>query len=357
MSARSIRITTVWAVTVATVAGCNSTTTRSTVQATRVTNRTAYYHTTIAAGPSLFTRENGTVLDERRHEPFGAPIGAIDYAVDPHNALNQETDVATGWSDHGARWLAPETARWLTPDPPVKAPDPAFMARPWSLHPYQYVEQNPIVFWDPDGREPEELPNCPAPPLEHHSAGDMAIHTVHQGVAAVHIAAGVGAQAVKFSSNAKLALGVGKLEHGGKAANALLAGYHLLAWAHSESGTEENYEHAGAAFTNIVQLLAPPLLSAAIAGLEVAVPNFHREIGRPITQADLQSAADDQWGARMQFEARLDETDAKLDTLLRMYPAPVSTPMSEPPVYGPPAPQVYGPPAPEPVSRRDPMDE
>jgi hypothetical protein len=47
--------------------------------------------------------------------------------------------------------MTPETAQWLTPDPPVKAPDPKFMADPWALHPYQYVQQNPILYWDPDG--------------------------------------------------------------------------------------------------------------------------------------------------------------------------------------------------------------
>jgi hypothetical protein len=33
--------------------------------------------------------------------------------------------------------------RWLTADPPVKASDPAFLKRPWDLHPYPYVRQNP----------------------------------------------------------------------------------------------------------------------------------------------------------------------------------------------------------------------
>jgi hypothetical protein len=46
----------------------------------------------------------------------------------------------------------------LTPDPPVKAPDAKFMEQPWALHPYQYVEQNPIEYWDPDGRDKKGLP-------------------------------------------------------------------------------------------------------------------------------------------------------------------------------------------------------
>jgi RHS repeat-associated protein len=126
---------------------------------------TTYFHQGVSPGPTLMTREDGTVLEERRYEPFGeeldayrevggtGSIGSIDYTVDSHNILNKQTDSTTGWSYHGARWMAPETARWLTPDPPVKAPDPKLVLNPSSAHPYQYVGQNPIAFWDPDGRE------------------------------------------------------------------------------------------------------------------------------------------------------------------------------------------------------------
>jgi RHS repeat-associated protein len=130
-------------------------------------SRTLYYHQTVGAGATLSTRSDGTVFEERRSEPFGTAIDAyreldggghetvaVDYARDPNNALNKVTDPATGWSDHGARWMVPETGRWLTPDPPVKAPDPKMMTQPWALHPYQYVHQNPVAYWDPDGKQP-----------------------------------------------------------------------------------------------------------------------------------------------------------------------------------------------------------
>ena len=142
--------------------------------AAHTTSRVLYYHVTVGAGPSLVTREDGSVFEERRYEPFGAPIdsyrslegggsstGPIDFARDPHDILNKQTDPATGWSDHGARWMAPELARWATPDPPVKAPDPRFMAAPWSLHPYQYVNQNPVLYWDPEGAQPAEKDYMP----------------------------------------------------------------------------------------------------------------------------------------------------------------------------------------------------
>jgi len=104
------------------------------------------------AGPVIFTDAGGYVLEERRYEPFGTPVGTPDLVARDLNPLNKRTDPATGWSDHGARWLAPETGRWHSPDPIVVGPDATFMAMPWALHPYQYVHQNPVAFWDPDGK-------------------------------------------------------------------------------------------------------------------------------------------------------------------------------------------------------------
>ena len=136
----------------------------------RVVSATAvYYHQGVSAGPLMMTDATGKILEERRFEPFGQPIdayrqtmaggqqGAVDFTVEPLNSLDKETDVATGWSYHGARWMAPQSGRWLTPDPPTRAPDPKFMAAPWTLHPYQYVSQNPVQFWDPDGREGKKI--------------------------------------------------------------------------------------------------------------------------------------------------------------------------------------------------------
>ncbi len=137
------------------------------------TSSVLYYHQAVGAGPALVTRADASLYEERRYEPYGASIdsyseaagttgpgatGTIDFARDPHNSLNKQSDAATGWSDHGARWVAPEIARWHTPDPPVKAPSGRFMVAPWDLHPYQYVNQNPVLYWDPDGRDKLPLP-------------------------------------------------------------------------------------------------------------------------------------------------------------------------------------------------------
>ena len=128
-----------------------------------------YFHGGLSAGPQLLTRQDGSVFEERRYEPFGAPIdaysqpvnggpavvGGVNFSAEPLNVLNKETEPVSGFSYHGARWMAPQTATWLTPDPPVKAPDPKFLWEPWDLHPYQYVAQNPVIYWDPDGMDKE----------------------------------------------------------------------------------------------------------------------------------------------------------------------------------------------------------
>ncbi|HSS00287.1 MAG TPA: FG-GAP-like repeat-containing protein [Kofleriaceae bacterium] len=147
-------------------AGC-SPMTQTERSALAASGRILYYHPTVGAGATLSTRSDGTVFEERRAEPFGAPIDAyrelpggghetvaVDYGRDPNNALNKLTDPATGWSDHGARWMVPETGRWLTPDPLAKTADAKLMQKPWALHPYQYVQQNPVAYWDPDGKQP-----------------------------------------------------------------------------------------------------------------------------------------------------------------------------------------------------------
>jgi hypothetical protein len=37
---------------------------------------TLYFQAGVTVGPALITREDGSVLEERRYEPFGAPIDA-----------------------------------------------------------------------------------------------------------------------------------------------------------------------------------------------------------------------------------------------------------------------------------------
>ncbi len=127
--------------------------------------KVGHLHSGFGPGPTLRTDAAGELVEERLFTPFGALLTRWDsgggsedndwetaYSVEPLSWVNKEVDRATGWSDHGARWYASRTGRWLAPDPPVKGPRDVFLRTPWKAHPYQYVSQNPVEYWDPDGR-------------------------------------------------------------------------------------------------------------------------------------------------------------------------------------------------------------
>src|SRR5207244_1607302 len=118
---------------------------------------TVFFHRGIAAGPVLITGTGSAVVEERRYEPFGVPIdarqasnppGDVDFTRDPQNVLGKMSDPSTGWSYHGARWMSPQSGRWLSPDPAVSGPDLRHLLSPWDLNPYQFARQNPAVYWD-----------------------------------------------------------------------------------------------------------------------------------------------------------------------------------------------------------------
>jgi hypothetical protein len=49
------------------------------------------------------------------------------------------------------------------------------MLQPWALHPYQYVDQNPIAYWDPDGKEKESEGLCYVSGKEPVDSGGQAV--------------------------------------------------------------------------------------------------------------------------------------------------------------------------------------
>src|SRR5262249_49706239 len=61
--------------------------------------------------------------------------------------LGRERDEESGLCYHGARYYAPWLARWISPDPAGLAEGP---------NPYQYSHNNPVVFADPGGKDPND---------------------------------------------------------------------------------------------------------------------------------------------------------------------------------------------------------
>jgi RHS repeat-associated protein len=112
-----------------------------------------YFHGGLAPGAELSTDALGAKAWERRYEPYGAPLEGADFADEPEGGLGKPVDASTQLADHGARWSSFATARWLSPDPRVKAPAEGLARSPWELAPYAYAGGSPTLYWDPDGRD------------------------------------------------------------------------------------------------------------------------------------------------------------------------------------------------------------
>ena len=217
--------------------GCGGST--SSHQAALANARVTYFHQAYGAGPLLYTDAAGALIEERRYEPFGAGIDIADMSARDLDELDKRTDASTGWSDHGARWLQPETARWTSTDPPVEAPDDKFMAAPWKLHPYQYVSQNPVSYWDPDGRDDSDNPN------QH-----LAPYVVYAGDATNLIASGFG-----------LANGT---TSDGVSVSAFHADVHVGKWTDSTGSKQSGIQ----ATADVVKFVLPPGKAIPYIGLD-----------------------------------------------------------------------------------------
>ena len=107
----------------------------------------------------------GTVLQRFNYYPFGSesrvwtagtntPQSALRYRFGGKEIAGQKVSVSTGiaaaaagspYLDFGARVYDPRTAAWLSQDP--------LSEKYYSISPYAYCAGNPVLVFDPDGRQ------------------------------------------------------------------------------------------------------------------------------------------------------------------------------------------------------------
>ncbi len=111
-----------------------------------------YYNTTDhLASIRVITDQAGTVAEQNDYYPFGKRTNTGEqYLLMPtnrykFNGKELQTIANMEYLDYGARFYDPTIARWLTRDP--LADDY------YSLSPYGYCANNPIIYIDPDGRK------------------------------------------------------------------------------------------------------------------------------------------------------------------------------------------------------------
>jgi RHS repeat-associated protein len=92
------------------------------------------------------------IVQINHYYPFGLNMegdwnGARGKNKYQYNEKEWNDDYGLGWNDYGARWYDPSIARWSAVDPLAES------YKRWS--PYNYGKDNPVKFFDPDGRDVE----------------------------------------------------------------------------------------------------------------------------------------------------------------------------------------------------------
>jgi len=116
---------------------------------TTTTTRVIYwYHPDYIGNVDLVSDNSGEAYEFFLYNPWGESLyewnsGTASFSS-PYRFNGKELDQETGLYYYGARYYNPQTSVWLSVDPLASE-------RPW-MSPYNFVQNNPIMRIDPDGR-------------------------------------------------------------------------------------------------------------------------------------------------------------------------------------------------------------
>jgi len=108
----------------------------------------AYYHSDHLGSSNILTDKNGNQTQLAQYRPFGS-LSRKEPATLATNYLftGKELDTPTGFYYYGARYYAPELAKFTQPDPLIQD-----VYDPQTLNHYAYCRNNPLILTDPDGQ-------------------------------------------------------------------------------------------------------------------------------------------------------------------------------------------------------------
>lgn len=111
-----------------------------------------YYYTQDQIGSTrIVTDDAGAVVYAAAHDPYGGIQQTWTNAFDPKRKFSdKERDEETGLDYFGARYFANASYRWISVDPIVSNSKALSNTQLWNL--YSFCRNNPIAFFDPDGR-------------------------------------------------------------------------------------------------------------------------------------------------------------------------------------------------------------
>ena len=110
------------------------------------TATTTYIHTDFLGSPVAETSSTGVVTRVERYTPYGEPSD-MQLDVGP-GFTGHATDVLTGLTYMQQRYYDAEIGRFISPDP--VGPEEDFVNH---FNRYNYAQNNPVRYTDPDGRE------------------------------------------------------------------------------------------------------------------------------------------------------------------------------------------------------------
>lgn len=104
-----------------------------------------YYHPDHLGSTTFVTRQDGSEWEHMEYTPYGQAWidEGTDKKIISYRFTSKEYDQQTGLYAFGKRYLDPQTARWMSPDPAMQAEDP-----------YSYANNNPLRYVDPNGLDP-----------------------------------------------------------------------------------------------------------------------------------------------------------------------------------------------------------
>ncbi len=105
-----------------------------------------FYHGDHLGSSTVVTDGSQAVVRRIAYMPFGEERGVAGGSFVPRHQFNFKEKESTGFYDYGARLYNPATGRWLSADSSV-ADGP---------NRYSYVDNNPLRFMDPSGRQSRE---------------------------------------------------------------------------------------------------------------------------------------------------------------------------------------------------------
>ncbi|MDR1199207.1 MAG: RHS repeat-associated core domain-containing protein [Prevotellaceae bacterium] len=108
-----------------------------------------YFITDHLGSTRVIVDNNGEIKEQKDYYPFGKEHENPDLIASTNrytfSGKEKQTIKDLGWLDFSARMLETEFGRWLVPDPLAE--------KYYSISPYAYCMNNPLLFIDPDGRD------------------------------------------------------------------------------------------------------------------------------------------------------------------------------------------------------------